>query len=120
MLKLLNKVVDRAIERLLPHFREARLKSLTTIIQSSIITMNTNFSIYSFLLSMEIEFAIGEPPYDIIPITQLHHYNLLIFLNFIQTSTLNLSPLYIKYNIVLLAKYQFNLHHLSFKSLHIK
>ena len=54
------------------------------------------------------------------PITQSYHYNLLIFLNFIQTSTLNLSPLYIKYNIVLLAKYQYNLHHLSFKSLHIK
>ena len=59
--KVIKQGVDRAIERLLPHFHGARLKSLTTIIQSSIITMNTNFSIYSFLLFMEIEFAIGVP-----------------------------------------------------------
>ena len=69
---------------------------------------------------MEIEFAIGVPALWHNPHNAIYHYNVLIFLNFIQASTLNLSPLYIKYNIVLLARYQFNLHHLSFKSLHIK
>lgn len=62
-----------------PHFRGARLVSLTTIIQSSIIIMNAN-DIYWYLLFMEIEFAVGVPPYGIIPIIQLYHYYLLIFL----------------------------------------